>query len=224
MKQELMDAILETPVIAAVKDDAGLCNALTNENIRVVFVLYGDICNISSIVRRIHEAGRFAVVHVDLIAGLAGKEVAVDFIRNTTEADGIISTRQSFIRRAKELGFHRAGKSGQDPREPAGLSGSSARHHAQDPAPRLRQSQGAGADRRVDRGQGGCAGCAGSRCYRHFHHQSGRVGYVRLRILHSAQKRQALFVRVSQKVQNILLFSQGQGIIRINKCCLFQEI
>ena len=38
-----------------------------------------------SIVRRIHEAGRFAVVHVDLIAGLAGKEVAVDFIRNTTE-------------------------------------------------------------------------------------------------------------------------------------------
>ena len=105
MKQELMDAILETPVIAAVKDDAGLRNALTNENIRVVFVLYGDICNISSIVRRIHEAGRFAVVHVDLIAGLAGKEVAVDFIRNTTEADGIISSRQSFIRRAKELGL-----------------------------------------------------------------------------------------------------------------------
>ena len=101
MKQELMDAIQETPVIAAVKDDAGLCNALTNENIRVVFVLYGDICNIASIVRRIHEAGRFAVVHVDLIAGLAGKEVAVDFIRSTTEADGIISTRQSFIRRAK---------------------------------------------------------------------------------------------------------------------------
>lgn len=47
MKQELMDAIQETPVIAAVKDDAGLCNALTNENIRVVFVLYGDICNIA---------------------------------------------------------------------------------------------------------------------------------------------------------------------------------
>ena len=105
MKQELMDAIQETPVIAAVKDDAGLCNALTNENIRVVFVLYGDICNIASIVRRIHEAGRFAAVHVDLIAGLAGKEVAVDFIRNTTEADGIISTRQSFIRRAEELGL-----------------------------------------------------------------------------------------------------------------------
>ena len=70
-----------------------------------VFVLYGDICNIASIVRRIHEAGRFAAVHVDLIAGLAGKEVAVDFIRNTTEADGIISTRPMLLRRGRELGL-----------------------------------------------------------------------------------------------------------------------
>ena len=105
MKQELMDAIQETPVIAAVKDDAGLCNALTNENIRVVFVLYGDICNIASIVRRIHEAGRFAAVHVDLIAGLAGKEVAVDFIAAQTAAAGIISTKPALIRRAWELGL-----------------------------------------------------------------------------------------------------------------------
>ena len=74
MKQELMDAIQETPVIAAVKDDDGLQNALQNENIRVVFILYGDICNISTLVQRIHAAGN-------------------------------ISTRQSFIRRAKELGL-----------------------------------------------------------------------------------------------------------------------
>ena len=51
MKQELMDAIQETPVIAAVKDDDGLQNALQNENIRVVFILYGDICNISTFSR-----------------------------------------------------------------------------------------------------------------------------------------------------------------------------
>ena len=74
MKQELMDAIQETPVIAAVKDDAGLCNALTNENIRVVFVLYGDICNISSIVRRIHgakELGLAAILRVFLLDSIA---------------------------------------------------------------------------------------------------------------------------------------------------------
>ena len=71
MKQELMDAIQETPVIAAIKDDGGLEEALRNENIRVVFILYGDICNISALVQRIHAAGKFAIVHVDLIAGLA---------------------------------------------------------------------------------------------------------------------------------------------------------
>lgn len=58
MKQELMDAIQETPVIAAVKDDDGLQNALQNENIRVVFILYGDICNISTLVQRIHAGGQ----------------------------------------------------------------------------------------------------------------------------------------------------------------------
>ena len=100
MKQELMDAIQETPVIAAVKDDDGLQNALQNENIRVVFILYGDICNISTLVQRIHAAGKFAIVHVDLIAGLASKEVAVDFIRSQTEADGILpGTMPKILRR-----------------------------------------------------------------------------------------------------------------------------
>ena len=105
MKQELMDAIQETPVIAAVKDDAGPLQCADQREhpggIRIIrrYLQYCLHCAPH------HEAGRFAAVHVDLIAGLAGKEVAVDFIRNTTEADGIISTRQSFIRRAKELGL-----------------------------------------------------------------------------------------------------------------------
>ena len=105
MKQELMDAIQENPVIAAVKDDNGLETALRNENIRVVFVLYGDICSVGDLVQKIHAAGKFAILHADLIVGLASKEVAVDFIHQRTEADGILSTRQSFIRRAKELGM-----------------------------------------------------------------------------------------------------------------------
>ena len=192
MKQELMDAIQEMPVIAAVKDDAGLCSALTNENIRVVFVLYGDICNISSIVRRIHEAGRFAVVHIDLIAGLAGKEVAVDFIRNTTEADGIISTRQSFIRRAKELGLaailrvflldsialeslDKIPANLPDCLDllPGAMPKILRRVCAKAKVPVL--TGGLIADKEDDGG-------SGSRCHRYFHHQSGGVGYV-IRIL-----------------------------------------
>ncbi len=106
MRMSLADALAENPIIAAIKDDAGLEHCLTCEDIRVVFVLYGDLCSIAGIVQRIHEADKLAVVHADLIVGLANKEVAVDHLKNATQTDGIISTRQNFIRRAKELGLY----------------------------------------------------------------------------------------------------------------------
>ena len=49
--------------------------------------------------------GRTAIVHVDLISGLNAREVAVDFIRENTEADGIISTKPLLVKRAVELGL-----------------------------------------------------------------------------------------------------------------------
>ena len=93
-------------IIGAVKDWDGLKECCGVEEIHVVFVLFGDICNIGEIVNLIKEAGKLAVVHVDLIAGLASKEIAVDFIRQYTGADGIISTKPGMIRRAKELNMH----------------------------------------------------------------------------------------------------------------------
>ena len=105
MNTRLSDALAENPIIAAIKDDNGLEKCLACEDIKVVFILYGDICSISSIVQRVKEAGKVAMVHIDLITGLASKEVAVDYIHSATQADGIISTRQTFVRRAKDLGM-----------------------------------------------------------------------------------------------------------------------
>lgn len=106
MRTTLANALAENPIIAAIKDDDGLERCLAREDIRVVFILYGDICSIGGIVQRIVEADKLAIIHVDLITGLASKEIAVDYIQRSTRADGIISTRQSFIRRAKELGLY----------------------------------------------------------------------------------------------------------------------
>jgi len=102
MKQSFYDALTDCPVIAAIKDDEGLEKCLESE-IKIVFILYGDILKIPEIVERIKEKGKLAVVHLDLLTGLAGKEVAVDFIKKTTRADGIISTKMPLIKRAKEL-------------------------------------------------------------------------------------------------------------------------
>jgi len=107
MNQKFYDAVAAGPVIAAVKDQQGLSRCLTEENIRVVFLLFGDICSIGDLVTQVKQAGRIAIVHADLVTGLSGsKEIVVDFIRQSTQADGIISTRPNLIRRAKELGMY----------------------------------------------------------------------------------------------------------------------
>ena len=75
-----------------------------HSDIPIVFVLYGDICNISQIVSRLKKAGKTVIIHIDLIAGLSSKEIAVTYIKSVTHADGIISTRPAVIRQAKEEG------------------------------------------------------------------------------------------------------------------------
>ena len=101
---QLLDLLADCPVIAAVKDDAGLDAAL-NSDVAVIFLLYGDILTVERMVDRVHDAGKRAFVHLDLIDGLSAREVAADFIARHTDADGIISTRSALVRRAGELGL-----------------------------------------------------------------------------------------------------------------------
>ena len=105
MDRKFFDLLEDSPVVAAVKDGEGLSACCSREEIRVVFILYGDILSIPEIVRTVKAAGKLAMVHVDLIAGLSGKEVAVDFIKSNTDADGIISTKPTLVKRARELGL-----------------------------------------------------------------------------------------------------------------------
>ncbi|MDD6056846.1 MAG: glycerol-3-phosphate responsive antiterminator, partial [Clostridiales bacterium] len=100
MKKTFRDALEDSPIIAAVKDDAGLQRCLHSES-RVVFLLYGDLCNISDLVETVKSAKKIAMVHLDLINGLGAKEIAVDFIKKYTKADGIITTKPPLINRAK---------------------------------------------------------------------------------------------------------------------------
>ena len=80
MNKEFLDAIEANPIIAAVKDEQGLQNCLGREELTVIFILYGDIRSIGGIVERIHQAGKIAMAHIDLITGLSSKEVSVDYI------------------------------------------------------------------------------------------------------------------------------------------------
>lgn len=103
MRHKLIDLLEQSPVLPAVKDEDALPRALRCES-RVVFLLGGDLLSIRRWIDLTHEAGKQAVVHLDLVGGLAPREVAVDWLQQQG-ADGIISTRPHLIRRGRELGL-----------------------------------------------------------------------------------------------------------------------
>ena len=103
MKEAIGRAISEAGIIPAVKDADALGRCLSLEQ-DVVFVLFGDICTIGETIETLHRAGKFAIVHADLIGGLSAKEVAADFLR-ARGADGVISTRPQVVKRGGELGM-----------------------------------------------------------------------------------------------------------------------
>lgn len=105
MNQIYYDMIEANPVIAAVKDMQGLMQCCKEADIKVVFILFGDLCSIGGIVDHVRKHDKLAIVHLDLITGLGSKDVAVEFIHKYTGADGVISTKASLIKKARELGM-----------------------------------------------------------------------------------------------------------------------
>lgn len=102
--EKIRDLFEISPIITAVKDEQGLEKALKTES-PVVFLLFGNICNITGLVDQVKNSGKIAIVHVDLIQGLSSNEVAVDFIHQNTRADGIISTKAPLVHHAMDLGM-----------------------------------------------------------------------------------------------------------------------
>lgn len=103
MRHPLIRSMEQNPVVPALKDMSALESCLHCPS-AVVFVLCSDILNVGDMIRRLHEGGKKAVIHADLVTGLAPKEIAADFLQRCG-ADGIISTRPALIRRGRELGM-----------------------------------------------------------------------------------------------------------------------
>ena len=103
-REELLEIIAEFPIIAAVKDEAELKESLLTD-CKVIFILFGNICNIATIVERIKNRDKIAIIHADLVQGLSAKAEAIDYLKLTTKADGIISTKGNLIKYAVDIGL-----------------------------------------------------------------------------------------------------------------------
>ncbi len=104
MVNDFLNALYDCPVAASVKDDQGLERALCSQ-CGAVFLLYGSVLSIAELVAQIKAAGKLALVHLDLVEGLAQRDVSVEFIARATQADGIITTRPQLAKKAKSLGL-----------------------------------------------------------------------------------------------------------------------
>ena len=104
MKQKFIEYMKDSPVIAAVKDESRLESAV-NSDCKIIFILCGSIFNLKKMVDAVKEKGKMVFIHIDLIDGFSKDATALNYIHQEIKPDGIISTKNSQLKTAKQLGL-----------------------------------------------------------------------------------------------------------------------
>jgi glycerol uptake operon antiterminator len=95
------EILAENPIIAAIRDDKGFERALAGSS-SIVFLLYGSVITIPELCKKLKEAKKTVFIHMDLIDGLKGDASAIEYIKKYADPEGIITTKISNIRYAKQ--------------------------------------------------------------------------------------------------------------------------
>ena len=104
---DIKEELYENPMIMAIKDGKDLRECLKEEYEanKIVFVLFGTIETIPTIVEKLKHKGKIVFVHENLIEGLSSSHYSPSFIKKYTEADGIITTRAQNAYEARKIGL-----------------------------------------------------------------------------------------------------------------------
>ncbi|CAD2074025.1 glycerol-3-phosphate responsive antiterminator [Jeotgalicoccus meleagridis] len=70
------------------------------ENLKCVFILFGNISNLKDIVQLLNDANIPSYVHIEYISGLKVDDYAFKFLKNNIKVKGIITTKSGHIKRA----------------------------------------------------------------------------------------------------------------------------
>lgn len=101
--QEILDTLIENPVIAAVRSPDRLDSVIAS-SVKVVFTLFGGIGELEAQCKRLNDAGKLVFLHIDLIDGLKPDAVGIKYVVENMKPAGIITTKGSCIKIGHELG------------------------------------------------------------------------------------------------------------------------
>ena len=103
-KQQMIDTMIRHPVIAAVRDDKQLEQAMQS-SARIIFLLAGSINNLSERCHQLKAANRLVFLHLDLVAGLKPDQEGIRYVAGQIKPHGIITTRPAGIKWARAAGL-----------------------------------------------------------------------------------------------------------------------
>lgn len=92
--------IVNYPIIAATHNNT-FEKALSSP-VEIIFILDANIMTVSEQIKKAHINKKKIFVHIDLASGIGKDKVGVQYLKSL-QVDGIISTKASIIKYAKEL-------------------------------------------------------------------------------------------------------------------------
>ncbi|MGF7186586.1 glycerol uptake operon antiterminator [Desulfitispora alkaliphila] len=92
-------------VVASLRRIDDLGEVLNHKKIKTIFILNTNIFELKRITNEVNKNGKKVFVHVDLVEGLGKDTTGIRFLSKAIGVDGIISTKSTLIKAAKDEGL-----------------------------------------------------------------------------------------------------------------------
>ena len=90
-KEMMLAALQECPIIASLQKPEWVPVAITS-NVRIVMVSSGNIFNIIEVCRELKNSNKIVLVQIDLIAGIGRDKIAIRYLKEKADIDGIVTS------------------------------------------------------------------------------------------------------------------------------------
>ncbi|WP_440108708.1 glycerol-3-phosphate responsive antiterminator [Paenibacillus sp. QZ-Y1] len=92
------------PIIASITVDEQISQAIASDVKRVI-LMTGNITNLGTIIESLHQSGKQAYVHTEMVSGIGRDASAIQYLADVFKVDGIVTTKSNAVSAAKQAGI-----------------------------------------------------------------------------------------------------------------------